>query len=162
MPSPVCIDCIAEGITTYRPIAEGCGPRSPRCTTHKRAVKKRRRTNAHGNAIRRSYEMSPDEYWLLYEYQNGVCFICQKATGQARHLAVEHEHGMEGCTHPPDKGCPRCWRGLACKRCNRLIAYMDVDTLARAIVFLTNPPARQLFGPCCVLGEAGVPHEHTS
>ena len=36
-PSPVCIDCIKEGVQTFRPIAAGCGPRSPRCTTHKRA-----------------------------------------------------------------------------------------------------------------------------
>jgi hypothetical protein len=89
--------------------------------------------------------MTPEQYNLLKQFQGGTCAICEKATGAARNLAVEHEHGMEGCEHPPEKGCPRCWRGLACKRCNRLIAYMDVDTLVRAILFLTDPPARRLF-----------------
>jgi Recombination endonuclease VII len=147
MKEPVCIDCRKEGVTTVRPIAEGCGPRSPRCLTHKRAVKRRRRTQAHGRMVGANYAMTPEQYWVLYEFQGGVCFICRKATGAARHLAVEHEHGKAGCEHPPERGCPRCWRGLACKRCNRLIAYMDTDTLVRAILFLTDPPARQLFAP---------------
>jgi hypothetical protein len=118
---------------------------------------------AHGSAIQRGYSMTPEQYQLLYAFQNGRCAICQKATGAARHLAVEHEHNRPGCEHPPEKGCPNCWRGLCCKRCNRLVAFLDVDALARAIVFLTDPPARKLFGPppCCALGMAGVPHVHT-
>jgi hypothetical protein len=142
---PVCVDCIREGVQTARPIAKGCGPRSPRCVTHVRAVKKRTRIRAHGNAIGRNYLMKPDEYNLLYQFQGGRCFICQKATGAARHLAVEHEHNKAGCNHKPEYGCPKCWRALCCKRCNRLVAFLDVDALARAIVMLTDPPARKLF-----------------
>ena len=157
MKKPVCIDCIEEGVPTWRPIADGCGPRSPRCVTHVRAVKKRRRRQSHGRMVGNNYAMTPEQYWALYEFQDGVCFICRKATGQARHLAVEHEHNMPGCGHPPERGCSHCWRGLCCKRCNRLIAYMDTDTLVRAILFLADPPARKLFAAEVVDDDLGYP-----
>jgi Recombination endonuclease VII len=146
MPAPVCIDCIAEGITTARPIAAGCGPRTPRCVTHQRVENRRRRDLAHARTIHRGYEMSAEQYQLLYLFQGGTCFICQKAKGISKRLAVEHEHNKEGCTHPPDRGCEKCWRALVCGRCNRLVAFLDVDALCRAIVLLTDPPARKLFG----------------
>lgn len=142
---PVCIDCIREGHPHWRPIAEGCGPRSPRCATHVRAEKKRRREMAHGRRIVTNFEMTPEQYAALYAYQGGRCWICRKATGKAKHLAVEHEHNLEGCEHPPERGCPRCWRALCCGRCNELVAFLDVDALVRAIILLTDPPARKLF-----------------
>ena len=107
---------------------------------------RRLREASHGRRIAQHYSMTREQYQLLYEYQGGVCFICRKATGQARKLAVEHEHNMAGCVHPPERGCPRCWRGLCCKRCNRLIAFLDENALVRAILFLSDPPARKLFG----------------
>lgn len=146
MRPPECVDCIREGVQLYRPIAEGCGPRTPRCATHVRAERKRLQKAAHGRAIGRGYEMTPEQYQLLYEYQNGVCFICRKAKGISKKLSVEHEHNLQGCEHPPDRGCPRCWRALTCSRCNRLVAFLDVDALVRAILLLTDPPARKLFG----------------
>ena len=154
-----CKDCINEGVTTRRALVPGAP--GPRCTTHHRREKRRIRELSHGRRITQHYEMTAEQYQLLYAFQNGKCWICQKATGAARKLAVEHEHGLEGCTHPPDRGCPRCWRGLACKRCNRLIAFLDVDALVRAIVFMTDPPARKLFGKQCCALDGIVSHVHT-
>ena len=145
--APVCVDCIAEGVTTYRPPAPGSGPRTQRCTTHTRAAKRRARTLAHGRRIMHGYSLTPQQYQALYNYQGGKCFVCRKATGASKHLAVEHEHNLEGCQHPPEQGCLRCIRALTCGRCNKLVAFLDTAALYRAILLLTDPPARKLFGP---------------
>jgi Recombination endonuclease VII len=143
---PVCKDCIAEGVTNWRPPAPDSGPRTQRCVTHRRAAKKRARTLAHGRRIMHGYGLTPEQYNLLYQYQGGRCFVCKVATGKTRALAVEHEHNMEGCTHPPEHGCLRCIRALCCKRCNRLVAFLDTGALYRAILLINDPPARKLFG----------------
>jgi hypothetical protein len=141
-----CVDCVAEGVATVRPLVTH-GPRSGRCMTHHRAELKRVKANAHRRHVERQFGMSAQQYNLLLQFQGGACFICQKAKGISKRLAVEHEHHRPGCEHPPETGCPRCWRALTCARCNKLVAFLDVDALARAIVLLTDPPARQLFGP---------------
>ena len=138
-----CKDCLEEGVATRRTLVPGAP--GPRCATHHRRERRRLREASHGRRMAHAYEMTPDQYQMLYEAQGGRCYICRKATGEARKLAVEHEHNLPGCVHPPERGCPRCWRGLACKRCNRLIAFLDTEALARAIVFITDPPARKLF-----------------
>jgi len=138
-----CKDCIEEGVTTKRPLVPGVP--GPRCTTHYRREKRRLREVGHTRRIGQRFEMTPEQYQALYEAQGGRCFVCQKATGAARKLAVDHEHNLPGCTHPPEFGCPRCWRALVCKRCNRLVAFLDAAALYRAILLLSDPPARKLF-----------------
>ena len=138
-----CVDCIAAGITTDRPTPYG-GPRSALCVTHYRQRKKHASVRNHARRIETNFGISAAEYQLLYQSQNGRCFICQYARGFSRRLAVDHDHNLPGCTHPPERGCPRCIRALLCSYCNQTIGRLGVEALQRAIVVLTDPPARRV------------------
>jgi recombination endonuclease VII len=115
----------------------------PRCATCHRAVKAARRTTAHGLYVLKTYGITEDEYWALYELQGGRCYICQRATGRSKRLAVDHDHAC--CPETP--ACGRCVRGLLCRSCNRdVLGHLrdDVEALRRAIDYLTNPPAKRV------------------
>lgn len=135
-----CKDCPDAANTRPAPFP------GPRCHTHNREWRKRAQRLAHGRMIVAKYKMAPEQYKRLYEAQGGCCFICRKAKGLSKMLAVEHEHNKEGCEHPPEYGCIRCWRALTCSRCNSLVAFLDVDALLRAVELLTDPPARRVLG----------------
>lgn len=138
---PRCVDCVAEGRHSMRPTPHG-GPRSPLCVTHHRERKKARSAAAHGRRLEKNFGITDEQYWELYRLQGGKCFICGVASGRSKRLAVEHEHGL--CDdHPPEQGCPRCIRCLSCGRCNRLVAFLGVEALCRAIQNLVDPPARK-------------------
>jgi Recombination endonuclease VII len=143
MAQVVCVDCIAEGITTSRPTPYG-GPRSPRCKTHHLARRRQISARAHEIRTEKTYGISKMDYLQIKLVQGGRCAICQKATGATKNLAVDHEHHKEGCTHVPDHGCPRCVRGLLCGPCNELIGRYSIEALVRAIVYLQDPPARKV------------------
>lgn len=135
-----CKDCLTEGIATKRPTPHP----GPRCATHWRVLKRKRKQRAHGLRIENTYAITGNEYNTLYHYQGGKCAICQRATGKVRKLAVDHDH-KAGCDHPPEHGCPICIRGLLCSRCNELIGRYDWHSLARALEYLLSPPARKVF-----------------
>lgn len=143
--APECVDCIAEGVTRWRPIASGV--RKKRCATHTKAVAKQARIDAHGLMVLRGYGITQEQYWALYEAQGGFCAICGWATGKAKRLAVDHDHRIarEVCGHDPKQGCPRCIRGLVCSPCNVMIGRYGVEALVRAINYLYDPPARRFF-----------------
>ena len=140
-----CKDCIADDrikIKTARPAVYP----GPRCATHWRIKTKLRKSRAHELRIENGYQMPKAVYDALYEAQGGVCWVCRVATGAAKRLAVEHDHRcQEG--HPPEQGCPKCWRALTCGRCNRLVAFLGPEALARAIELLVDPPAQRLLKP---------------
>ena len=128
-----CRDCIAEGITTHR-VAKYPGPR---CFTHHRAIKKKRRTYNHGEHIKKLYGLTTEEYQRIYKHQGGSCAICQRAKGIAKKLAVDHDH---------EAGYVR---GLLCTRCNRnVLGHLrdDTEALQRAIDYINNPPAFSVIG----------------
>lgn len=137
----ICKDCRREGVKTKRSVTRP----GPRCETHHRIVVKARKQRAHASHIQRSYGLSAADYAALYAAQSGRCFVCQRSTGAARRLAVDHDHDL-GCGHPPDMGCRKCVRCLACKTCNRvLLGRYSSEALARALVVLSdNPPARKV------------------
>ena len=111
----------------------------PRCATHHRAQTKLTMNKAHARRVENSYGITTEQYWTLYDSQGGVCAICRQATGKVRRLAVDHDHA-KCLTHPREQGCPRCIRGLLCKRCNQLVAWYGVEKLRRAIDYLTREP----------------------
>ncbi len=86
--------------------------------------------------IYRRYGLNEAEYRELYLAQGGKCYICRRANGKGRMLAVDHNH-LTGEV-----------RGLLCsgsmdpKTCNRLIAYYSRPALARAVEYTQTPPAR--------------------
>lgn len=100
---------------------------APRC-------KKCQSAFQHAQRLRYAYGIDGEEYYRIFDYQNGVCYICQKKPNKKR-LAVDHNH---------DTGEVR---GLLCKVCNRDIIGSAKDQIAfleRAIEYLKDPPARRL------------------
>jgi hypothetical protein len=136
-----CVDCLREGVTTSRPAPHG-GPRSRRCVTHHRVERKRVRLAAAQRRVEKTYEMPPEVYDAMLAAQDGRCAICRKARGVKKRLCVDHNH-KAGCDHPADRGCPDCWNGLLCNRCNELVGWYSVEELLRAIHYKTHPPARR-------------------
>lgn len=148
-----CVDCLESGEDPKgtRKLAtkdDGTRQPGPRCVTHWRARKKDISSQAHATRLASNFELTPDQYWALYQAQGCKCFICRKSTGKARRLAVDHDHllALEH-GHDPKRGCVRCIRALLCKRCNTLVGWLDVEALQRAIVLLADPPARPILCP---------------
>lgn len=128
-----CIDCQAEGLGSTRK-APHVGPR---CATHHRAKRVTRRSMTAEQRWRQVYGISADEYWSIYQYQGGRCFICERATGKTKRLSVDHCH-TTGIV-----------RGLLCTMCNsRVLGHLrdDLDAFERAIDYLTSPPATRVIG----------------
>jgi hypothetical protein len=130
-----CKDCLAEGTTskTRRPTPYP----GPRCKTHHLARRKTLSARQHGAYVEKTYGITGEQYWALYEAQGGRCYICRRASGKARRLAVDHDH---------ETG----WvRGLLCKPCNRdVVGHLrdDSDAFRRGAEYLENPPAFAVIG----------------
>lgn len=138
--SKPCIDCCVEGITTKRkPALDKTGAQVPggRCVTHERAKKKERRTAAREKRWEKTYAITAGEYWAILEEQDGHCYICQRATGASKALAVDHDHKTGQV------------RGILCGRCNADIlghGRDDIEFFERAIEYLKSPPALRVIG----------------
>lgn len=79
-----------------------------------------------------TYGITAEEYERIYQFQGGCCFICRRAKGVRRRLAVDHRHS-DGLV-----------RGLLCTNCNRNVVGKlreDLAALDRAIDYLLDPPA---------------------
>ncbi len=136
-----CKDCASEGVTTRRPAPNP----GPRCASHHRAVRRQRSARQHGRHIDKTYGITIEEYTALFVAQGGACAICQRAYGKTKRLCVDHEHNKPGCDHLPETGCRNCINGLTCNTCNRIVlGRYDVDSLARAIMYMLDPPARKV------------------
>jgi hypothetical protein len=83
------------------------------------------------------YGITAEEYWAIYQAQDGRCYICRKGTGARKRLSVDHDHESGEI------------RGLLDQPCNRnVLGHLrdDVQALQRAIDYLTHPPARKVIG----------------
>lgn len=123
-----CKDC---GSTTRKLSYAG-----PRCGACHRAVRSSRKDAAHGAYVLKTYGITGDEYWALYEAQGGSCYICQRATGKTKKLAVDHDHATGHV------------RGLLCTTCNKFLGHIRDEPLAgtRINTYLRKPPAFAVFG----------------
>jgi len=141
-----CKDCVREGTDPRgrRKLArgpDGVLKPGPRCVTHDRQKARADRDRAHARRVRSRFGITGEQYWSLYQWQEGRCYVCRRARGLSKRLCVDHEHGR--CdTHPPDRGCPDCIRALLCSRCNQLIGWLDPEALFRAVLVLRCAPAR--------------------
>jgi hypothetical protein len=120
-------------------------PKRRRRTPAEMEKARRRREAARKRNLKVRHNMTPEQYDELLGFQNGVCYICRRAKGATRSLAVDHNHAVarEVCTHEHEQSCIECWRGLLCGRCNDMLAHARDDTkvFARAIEYLLWPPA---------------------
>lgn len=136
-----CKDCVSEGVTTKRkPALTRNGNPVPgnRCATHHRAKNSARREADWELRLIKTYGITPEEYWAIYEFQGRRCYICQRATGTGRkRLSVDHCH-------------TNGWvRGLLCGPCNvRVLGHLrdDPDALIRGASYLIQPPAFRAIG----------------
>ncbi|NKS52542.1 hypothetical protein GS500_04595 [Rhodococcus hoagii] len=112
----------------------------PRCVTHHRAIVKARKNAAHARRVTTTYGIGPDAYTAILAAQNGRCYICQRATGATKRLAVDHDHTC--C--PAGTSCGQCVRALLCSPCNRLLGHLrdNTDALHRAITVIRDRPAQ--------------------
>jgi hypothetical protein len=71
--------------------------------------------------IRRLYEISSEEYYLLLSTQSNGCALCFKPvscqTGRNKKFAIDHDHTHQHKTKTV--ACRECIRGLLCSSCNR-------------------------------------------
>lgn len=96
------------------------------------------------NFLSRRYGITSDEYEILLEAQNGVCYICG-AEPKGKRLAVDHEH-VHRDNHQNPRDTRKRVRGLLCWSCNSAIAKFsdDVVRLRNAADYLEQPwPAQQ-------------------
>jgi hypothetical protein len=103
---------------------------------------KRNKKRAHARRVEKGYGITGEQYAAIYEAQGGKCYVCQRATGKVKALAVDHDHYREGCLHAPDVGCVMCVRALLCGPCNQTIGRLGTEALARAIMVITTRPAQ--------------------
>lgn len=99
-----------------------------------RRKRKRSTTKEFLAHVQRTYGLSPAEYRALYYAQGGRCYVCQRATGRARRLGVDHDHltgEVRGLV---------CTGSLSAMTCNRLIAIFTRAMLLRAAAMLSDPP----------------------
>jgi len=122
-----CVDCPSSS----RSVAKYPGPR---CATHHRARRKATSERQWAQRIEQTYGLTAEQYWQIYESQGGKCYMCQRATGRTRRLAVDHDHATGYV------------RGLLCKRDNTLLGHArdNPEYFNRAISYLDSPPAQRM------------------
>ena len=128
-----CIDCVDEGILTKRKAPHP----GPRCATHHRAKRRSRSAVTWEARIVETYGITAIQYWMIYDFQGGLCYICRRANGKRKRLSVDHDH-KTGIV-----------RGLLCTACNRnVLGHLrdDPDAAQRIIDYLRTPPAVQVIG----------------
>lgn len=125
-------------------------PKRPRRTKAQLEQARRRREASRKANLKARHRMTVEQYDELLAFQGGVCYLCRRAKGLKRSLAVDHDHALarEACDHPDDESCQNCWRGLLCSRCNNFLGHArdDVMYFWRALDYLKKSPARRWHG----------------
>lgn len=138
----ICKDCWAQmpGVMPPPKPWRAAPYPGPRCATHHRARNKAGKGSAHAKYVQRTYGLLPGEYTRILSLQGGVCYLCRRAKGITKRLAVDHDHAC--CPETPT--CGRCTRGLLCGPCNKLMGHLRDDPAAftRGAEYLRLPPAR--------------------
>lgn len=136
-----CIDCRAEvsanrkdlGKRHPRKCVDRPGPK--RCVTHARKFDLQQRKQARARSIERTYDISAEDAHELLLLQQGRCWLCQKATGATKSLAIDHDHRTGEV------------RGRLCGPCNQFIGRLgdDPEAARRLTGYLSgDTPYRRL------------------
>lgn len=138
MTERLCIDCLASDPTStnkpVRKIATSDGE-PKRCATHLREVTTRRRKQTRARQVERTYGISEEDNHALFLLQGGRCWLCSKATGATKSLAVDHDHQTGEV------------RGRLCGPCNQFIGKLgdDPEAARRLVQYLSgDTPYRRL------------------
>jgi hypothetical protein len=135
---PSCIDCLAADperrYTRPRKIATAEGE-PKRCASHLREFNTRQRKQARARQVERTYDITAEDNHALFLFQGGRCWLCRKATGATKSLAVDHDHATNEV------------RGRLCGPCNQFIGKLgdDPEAARRLVAYLTgDTPYRRL------------------
>lgn len=119
----------------------------PRRTKAEMERARRKALAARKHYLRVHHRMTLEQYAELLAFQGGVCYMCQRANGKTKALAIDHSHAVAKllCDHPEKESCQRCWRGLLCGPCNGTHAHARDSVLfyERSISYLVDPPAQR-------------------
>lgn len=135
-----CIDCRAEvatdpALTQRHPRKCVDRPGPKRCVTHARKFDLRQRKQARARSIERMYDISAEDAHELFLLQQGCCWLCGKATGATKSLAIDHDHQTGEV------------RGRLCGPCNQFIGRLgdEPEAAKRLVGYLTgDTPYRRL------------------
>lgn len=113
-----------------------------RCSRKIKAPKKRvcakcQRDRSRDAYLRRKYGITLVQYEAIKDAQGGTCYICRRANGRTKNLAVDHNHKTGEV------------RGLLCGPCNKgVVGHLRDEPEAglRLHQYLTDPPARAVLG----------------
>lgn len=96
--------------------------------------------------LKRLYNITPEEWQKILDYQKGKCAICQRPASDFKSLHVDHDHSKE-CQFV---------RGLLDWRCNDLLPCRKnlLFLLKRAVAYLENPPAIAALGEKRLCGKS--------
>lgn len=101
----------------------------------KRICAKCQRDRSRDAYLRRKYGITLKQYDAIKVAQGGVCYLCRRANGRTRNLAVDHNHKTGEV------------RGLLCSPCNKgVVGHLRDEPEAglRLHRYLTDPPARSV------------------
>ena len=118
----------------------------PRCATHHRMRTKNKKQQSRDSYLKRTYNISEEQYNEVLEAQGGTCFICGPITGRngtSKKLSVDHDHK---CCNG-SRSCGKCVRAILCTNCNRyILGHLrdNIDALERAIQVITDHPAQKV------------------
>ena len=98
-----------------------------------RARHESRKSYNRDDLLRSEYGVSLDEYNEILTEQNGVCWICQKATTK---MCLDHCHETGEI------------RGILCNKCNIGLGHFqdDIALLERALEYMKKPKRVRSFG----------------
>lgn len=87
--------------------------------------------------LRRTYNITLDEYEAMVAAQDGRCAICSLPPESGGSLHIDHDHA---CCPDKCKSCGECIRGLLCSPCNTALGLLrdDVSRLSAAMNYLTR------------------------
>jgi hypothetical protein len=100
-----------------------------------------RRLSSRLYRVLKTYELTEADYWKLYEYQGGRCYVCH---GKRKTLDVDHDH-----LRALKFGMRASVRGLVCARENRWAipgVANNADVAASLAVYLRDPPGYRILG----------------
>lgn len=99
--------------------------------------------------MKKVHGITPKQAESVFVFQGRRCPVCLEESPKGkRKWVVDHDHKCEE-GHPRTKSCLQCLRGILCQNCNIMMGHAkdNPDTLARAISYLANPPAKEILNP---------------
>ncbi len=103
---------------------------------------KRHKDRRKWTVLKSRHNLSKQDYDNQLIRQDGVCSGCSKPPEENKNLHIDHDHR---CCSDSQKTCGKCFRGLLCGNCNRILglAHEDIETFIRLIDYLNGAHSKK-------------------